>query len=1062
MANINGRYAFGSVSTISAGERTFGTAADVTNDWVGRIVFFTNGSAIREYRRIESVDATANEFTVDVSFDTNPFRSITDLNTGNNYATLKPSVGDNFTISWNFNDEDIRNNADITVDSDGNYVNITGGTQIQTGVVIYDENVTITWSYGQDNSLRVLPGGAVILGRQHFGDTDDNDALGYTSNSCTVLDNSDTTSGAQDQGTFHMNGGEYKVISTGSTGLFLRFYDQNSAADSARQNFRMWDVAISGNFGGRIDGAQTIVKNVTTVDNQSTLGMFNPLSPAIFLDNAARGTSQAIYHFPDQAGDVTVEAFDIQDISDRVIFINTANAPTNNTLTLNNWSFPDLSAVTASGTGVNTFERSLGEAAHIVRFTKDVEFTVVNVDGTDVVESGSNEGHVIFRDAFADLTQDSDGGDGVFPSISLIGRDARPESDTAFGSFDSEAFFDIYTPYDYAIKYRNHRLLLGNTSFETGSGAFTQTLTRIRDDNITDTDVDSVDAYTDLGTAARMYDYADKFKNENIQQPVPLEQFFTKSSDVLTFTQANVDVELLSTLTPVMAYLGDLIENDRELNPRFLNATSVDRDEISVSTAASFSGTVLTLAQAADWNEWENNYLWINLNEVADDAVSFLENARSHGNITVTDTTVDGFATFALDADASIFTLGANANARGIQLGAITAQSGSAPALASQLTQLSYQEDTRLCLKTPAAGYTGGMIIDGGNLTVDTEIQGQLTCDTINHSFVDGDRIINTSEAINATISLAPGEYFIDDADISSLTINRDSDSGTVTITNNENVSGNPTLGTGVQLNLVLEVTIDGPGATDGLLSVYDSDGTFLDSVNGNTISVSIVDHPTLTNSSTPIWVWSGPGYTDVRGTDTVVFGTNVFTETPLVKRYQDFSGDPPAATVDSDEVVDTDTDYALFHISGATGTNVFTDGTFNYFANVSMVGLESYNQLIASDSEAIHSISSTGATGTAAINATYIRMTPGEDACQLLGFILNEADNDDTLTIDRVTSGITIECLVPASALSVDTALLTTLYQDISDEQLEDIRGTNTSVDMTSLRKSIFAASQL
>ena len=354
------------------------------------------------------------------------------------------------------------------------------------------------------------------------------------------------------------------------------------------------------------------------------------------------------------------------------------------------------------------------------------------------------------------------------------------------------------------------------------------------------------------------------------------------------------------------------------------------------------------------------------------------------------------------------------------------------------------------------------MIIDGGNLTVDTEIQGQVTCDTINHSFVDGDRIINTSEAINATISLAPGEYFIDDADIENLTINRDSDSGTVTITNNENVSGNPTLGAGVQLNLVLEVTIDGPGATDGLLSIYDSAGTFLNSANGNTLSVSIVDHATLTNNSSPIWVWSGPGYTDIRGTGNVVFGTNVFTETPLVKRYQDFSGDPPAATVDSDEVVDTDTDYALFHISGATGTNVFTDGTFNYFANVSMVGLESYNQLIASDSEAIHSISSTGATGTAAINATYIRMTPGEDACQLLGFILNEADNDDTLTIDRVTSGITIECLVPASALSVDTALLTTLYQDISDEQLEDIRGTNTSVDMTSLRKSIFAASQL
>ena len=1063
MANITTPYLSGTITAISDDGLTLTLDTDIHTGDSGKIIFMTDGDGIRNYRRFTYDGISAlNTINLDEPFGESPFRSIDSLRTGTKFTEGDIAVGDAFSISYAW--ADLASNADITLSNSNQFVDITGGTQLSSGVVIYDENVTVQWEYSTTSNIRISSGAAVILGRQHFGNLDDDDVLGYTSNSCRVIDTSTGTGSSENPGTFHMNGGTYEVSGTRT---FLRFNDGDSNTNDAAQNFRMWNVKVYGGFGARISGDQSVMLNTEGVGNtgsNGTLGLANPIRPGIFLNCASRDARQGIYHFPATAGNVTVEAFDIQDIDTTVIRIDTGGSPSNNTLTLNNWSFPDLTAATASGTNVDTFQRTVNRAAHQIRFTKDVEFTVVNVDGTSPNDA-NNDGRVLFRDAFAALTIDSDNnGGGLFPAINLLGRDAVTSTVLNFGSFDDTDFFDVYTPYDYAIKYRNHNLLLGNTSFDTGSGAFTQTLTRTLDVNITDTDLSSVDAYTDLGTAARVYDYADKFKNENMTLPTPLEQYFTKSADVLTFTQENVNVEMLSTLTPVFAYLGDLVENDRDLTPQFTGNTqvsSVDRDEIIVTTGNTLDDNAITSLQSADWDEWANNYLWINLNEDADATESFLENARSHGNITVDETILDGSATFTLATDADIFTAG---NAKGILLGDIEAQTGNGPQLASQICRVEYQEDTRLCIKTPASGYADSIILDGGNLTVDTEIQGQVVCADLLHSFVPGDRIINTSESVDATITLDGGEYFIDDADISNLTINRTAgDTDTVTVTNNENVSGNPTLGTGVQLNLVLDVTINGPAATDGRLSFYESDGTLITDTEGTTLAASIVDFPTLSNMSNPIWVWSGPGYVDVRGTAEVLFGTNVFTETPLVKRYQDFSSDEPNPVVSNDtDVIDTDTDYALIHITGATGADVFTDGSFNYFANTKMVGTPAYNEVIARDENALHAISSSGSTGTAIINATYVRVTPGEDATQLLGFITNDADNDDSLTIDRVSGAFTFECLIPASALTVDTAQLEIIYRDIADDQTTDIKGDNSSVNLTSLRKSIFAASQL
>ena len=159
-------------------------------DEVGRIIYITDDNNSQgRYREITAFTSTT--ITVDAPFaestDTTnigPFRSLTALTTDtDSYSAVneRPIAANNtFAISRTLAEAAALTDSDIidnTVGETKAFRMIGDIVSFGDGVVVYDKDAVLEMDY--QDSVRILPGSALILGKQNFGDTTREDVLGY-------------------------------------------------------------------------------------------------------------------------------------------------------------------------------------------------------------------------------------------------------------------------------------------------------------------------------------------------------------------------------------------------------------------------------------------------------------------------------------------------------------------------------------------------------------------------------------------------------------------------------------------------------------------------------------------------------------------------------------------------------------------------------------------------------------------------------------------------------------------------------------------------------------------
>ena len=211
---------------------------------------------------------------------------------------------------------------------------------------------------------------------------------------------------------------------------------------------------------------------------------------------------------------------------------------------------------------------------------------------------------------------------------------------------------------------------------------------------------------------------------------------------------------------------------------------------------------------------------------------------------------------------------------------AVTSSTGNPTSTATVWTLDNGDPDLKdITVKVPAAGYTSGLS-NFRNISIDTEINADLSAETVLHEFADGDTIM-TGGSLDATMTLDAGTYTISGGDISNATFRRTAgDTGTVTLVVTADVvgTGDASL-TDVQFqnNLTLELGNVSGGRID-LFDGTNNTPVFSDSdfTADTELTSSDVDYLNTGNVLTA--VWSGPGRTDYREEITIAVGNNSLT----------------------------------------------------------------------------------------------------------------------------------------------------------------------------------------
>jgi len=250
---------------------------------VGRCIVMTNGAALGCIRKItEYIDN--NSVRLDYVFGLSPFSGLQNEVTGLPYAEASPAPGDTWQMSYLLDDLD--DGTNIIKHSDHAYAFGAGQAITLNGVFLYDnaKSLTINSHIVRTNATSYLRLGDITR-------------EGKAKNACLLVDVASGGSGFSGGGVagdFHMYGGAIRSPSTASASHFWRLYRGNDHI------VRLVDVRVSGVFGCRFQGAQSIMLRINFDECTGSFGPFNtiPLFGGVF-DCSAADSPRAAFWNPD-------------------------------------------------------------------------------------------------------------------------------------------------------------------------------------------------------------------------------------------------------------------------------------------------------------------------------------------------------------------------------------------------------------------------------------------------------------------------------------------------------------------------------------------------------------------------------------------------------------------------------------------------------------------------------------------------------------------------------------------------------------------------------------------
>ena len=874
------------------------TVTSATGFEVGRDIVFTSGPARGSIRRITGI--SGNVLTLDHALGTTLWRlEVNSFGGGDALNEELPTAGNgvlqsNTMAEWQAADADI-----VDEGGEGILYNFSdSSTDIQVGsstnnVFVSLEDITLRGKYCGSNStgrLEIQPGSVIKWGHVYPGDINDNNTNGYTAHGCTIIDTSSTEGQDDNQGDYHLYNThiiydiDINVDADDNKRTFWRLQ-----SDDGNSRVRMADVTVDNRFAFRVEGSNSMLLNLSqnhseaspgasNSNAQASIGFFNSKNVGHIRNITVRDSRQAVYHSSSFAGqEFTLGGLSFSGITDRVIRINNDNAGGSASdpeiSELYNINFDEVDAL---GSGVNFIEISnVSDGDHnLLDVLQD--FVVSIQDNT--LSAITDDAKLAITDAQNTNLDTESTATGTFPRVQV--RRNRLAQDAGSVNFGSSSDTN-HSPIDYGLQVRG-----GTTTYtpvylqDELNNRVVFTATMLRNDNVTEQNTATVDAYTELATAQNVYDYQWRLRYDSPYVPAVNQDFFTISGDVVTTTDTDWDVIFDENASAVMAFSSD----------------------------------------------------------------------------TVT-------------------------------------------------------------IKAPSTGYTGGIVSNQGDVTVNNTIQGDITCMNILHSFSDGDTIVSDGD-VNATITLDAGSggatYTISGGDVAGLTVNRTTgDTGTVTLAISSGVDGADDLSTGpgVEIQVSLEVTLTGADTTDGRLSFFDADtATAFQEYTGAGIAdteVTSSAHTEVASANVLHVVYSGGSAKDHREVVTLSAGVNQVSINLSAQAYPD--PDENAADYNPTTLTYTaaDTELEVAIERTAASTLNFGDGTFNNWLNTFVRGSTEYNELVSaigadSNGDGDNAIDSIGSVSGAKVNGTYISITPGDNQTYNVGYVENTSSPDTDIEISR------------------------------------------------------------
>jgi len=330
----------GTLSSIGAGANGANTRLNTSGvTWassdVGRHVYFYSGNASWESREI--IAKGLNFCDIEFAFGTFP---VSDAD-GVEIPSDAPSAGDLLGVSYSL--ADIHNGVDLIQDSAISYrAPSSGSWTIGADVMIHDVQKNLIFS-----SPRMDLNGILQLGNL--------DKSGNPSNSCSVVDTSDSTAGfsgagnqinsANDFGSFRMFGGS--MTTTGAR-QFLRL--NRSGTDSRAT--QLHGINLDGRCGGRIDGSKSYWYKCIYSNLSFNFGPMNPVANIAYIAGIVVNSGrQVLYHLWAISKTITVSGirFAPNEISECFLLSSQSQTASNFTLTVDDILLDDLETLDSNG-----------------------------------------------------------------------------------------------------------------------------------------------------------------------------------------------------------------------------------------------------------------------------------------------------------------------------------------------------------------------------------------------------------------------------------------------------------------------------------------------------------------------------------------------------------------------------------------------------------------------------------------------------------------------------------------------------------------------------------------
>lgn len=337
--SITTPYKSGTLSSIGTGANGANTRLNTSGiTWavgdVGRHIYFTNGNALHESRKI--IAQGANYCDIEFAFGTFPLLD----QSGENTLSSSPSAGNALGVSYYL--DNIDNGVSLKKLTDTSFQQPAGeGISIGVNVMIYDKEKNLEIDSDRFNLDGVLQIGDIT-------------PTGYAINGGNITDRATTIEGgwaynnnaisdADDAGSFRFYGGN--IISVGN--CFWRLYRDTGTTFS-----HIFDTTITGNFGMRIGaGSKALFAKMRLRDNAFWAGPFTTKSPIGLLDNITVNNSENVVFWSVRFGGTTTiqnVRFDTETINTSAIMLAGTLDP-NRTLTLKDILIDDIEALETRG-----------------------------------------------------------------------------------------------------------------------------------------------------------------------------------------------------------------------------------------------------------------------------------------------------------------------------------------------------------------------------------------------------------------------------------------------------------------------------------------------------------------------------------------------------------------------------------------------------------------------------------------------------------------------------------------------------------------------------------------